>query len=69
MRVVDHFPKHLPGVKLVCYDIGLSERQMDILKNKTHVISCYCLFCVYIYIFINLFVFSFLNLFIYLFIF
>ena len=29
----------------------------------------YCLFCVYIYIFINLFVFSFLNLFTYLFIF
>lgn len=38
MRVVDHFPKHLPGVKLVCYNIGLSEPQIDILKNKTHVI-------------------------------
>ena len=38
MRVVDHFPKHLPGVKLVCYDIGLSEPQINILKNKTHVI-------------------------------
>ena len=33
MRVVDHFSKHLPGVKLICYDIGLSEPQMDILKN------------------------------------
>ena len=47
MRVVDHFPKHLPGVKLVCYDIALSEPQMDTLKNKTHVISRY----VYIYIY------------------
>ena len=37
MRVVDHFSKHLPGVKLVCYDIGLSEPQMDILKDKPHV--------------------------------
>ena len=38
MRVVDHFPKHLPGVKLVCYDIGLSEPEIDTLKKLAHVI-------------------------------
>ena len=38
MRVVDHFPKHLPGVKLVCYDIGLTEQEIDTLKKLAHVI-------------------------------
>ena len=38
MRVVDHFSKHLPGVKLVCYDIGLSEPEIDKLKKTAHVI-------------------------------
>jgi len=33
MRVVDHFPKHLPGVKLVCYDIGLSEPKNGYIKE------------------------------------